>query len=177
VALLVVVYAVSEWGIRWLQAPWSYEALGPTLTGSWEGPLRARLGQDYRLYVELGYRDPGRRWRLREDNIEGHGWVCNRHGDVFEVNVGGKANRAGDHLTLRLSHVDPVRSGLWTDLEGAWTGSALTFPAARNPFLPDGRFVQIRTVSSSDPDDSFGPIELRKADRASFLAACGRLGG
>jgi hypothetical protein len=125
--------------------------------------------------MALEYRDPGRRWRMNEDNLTGRGSICNRHGDVFDVDVRGDASRSGDRLTLHLSHVDPARSGLWTELGGGWTGPTLAFGSARNPFLPDGTFVQVRTVSSADPDDSFGPAELRRADRASFLAACGRL--
>lgn len=45
-----------EVGCRVLEAPWLFGAGGrPTLTGTWEGARHARLGTEYRLYVDLAY--------------------------------------------------------------------------------------------------------------------------
>lgn len=51
----------------------------------------------------------------------------------------------------------------------------LTLRPHKNPFDPDGTFRTVRPVSSADPDDSFGPAQLRKATAAEFAAACRRL--
>jgi hypothetical protein len=46
-----------------------------------------------------------------------------------------------------------------------------------DPFQPDGTYQAVRTVSTDDPDNSFGTSELLGADRAAFEAACRRLVG
>ena len=69
----------------------------------------------------------------------------------------------GNHFTYR------------TTAAGAWDGTTLTLAARTNPFMPDGSFVFPRTVSTADPDDSFEPAQLRKADLAAFEGACQRL--
>jgi hypothetical protein len=175
VALLVGVVAFGEWGMRWLMAPWSYAALGPTLTGTWEGPLRARLGSEYRVFLDLEYRAPGRRSRLIYSRLVGRGWICTRRGEVYEYEVDGSANRSGNQVEIGLEYVDPVQSALGNRLEGGWNGETLTLRPLTNPFMPDGSFVLHRGISSSDPDDSFASAELRKSDRATFLSNCGRL--
>lgn len=175
VVLLFGVFAIDEWGIRWYQSPWSYAALGPTLTGTWEGTLRARLGSEYRLFLDLRYRHQGRRLTRFDSNVTGQGWLCSRTGDVYEYAVDGTASRSGDTVQLTLDNPDPARSALNLSIDGSWNGETITLRPTRNPFQPDGTFLLNRSISTADPDDSFGPAELRNGDRAAFLAACGRL--
>jgi hypothetical protein len=175
-AFVGVVFLAGTWGIRWGVAPWSFPSLGPTLTGTWDGPLKANLGAQYRIYLDLTYRDaPGR--SLMKSTLMGQARICNRHGDVYEYTVGGGASRSGDTVEIGLSFVDPVRSALGNTLRGGWDGQTLTLQPLTNPFMPDGTFLLHRTVSTDDPDDSFGPASLHKSDAASFLIACGRLTG
>lgn len=175
VALLLGVLVVDQWGFRWWRAPWSYEAVGPTLTGSWEGPLRAHQGAEYRLLLSLGYQYHDQHLLWGESNLTGAAWLCTPRGEVHEYAVDGHASRSGDAVEIDLAYGDPRLSGLGFDLVGSWDGQVLTLRPSENPFQPDGSFQASRTVSTSDPDDSFGTAELRKSDRASFLVACGRL--
>jgi hypothetical protein len=175
-ALVGVIFFVGTWGIQWMRAPWSIASLGPTLTGVWEGPLRANLGAEYRLYLDLQYRDL--RGRIyAESTLTGQGRICTRTGDVYEYTLDGEASRSGDSVELRLSYVDAAPSELSTHLEGAWNGQTLTLRPRSNPFMPDGSFQPNRSITSTAPDDSIQPGELRKSDPASFLIACGRLAG
>jgi hypothetical protein len=127
------------------------------------------------VLLELAYREPGQRWRIGESNLTGRGWLCTRQGQVYDYSLVGEASRSGDRVKIEMTYGDPVRSALGNRLNGAWASPVLTLRPERNPFQPDGTFVQNRPVSTSDPDDSFDAAELRKGSQASFLAACGRL--
>lgn len=175
-ALVGVIYFAGTVGMQWLRAPWSFASLGPTLTGNWEGPLRAKLGAEYRMYLEMSYRE-GRGRSSFWDTLTGRGRICNRHGEVFEYELDGGASRSGDQVEIHLAFVDPVRSALGNRLEGSWDGRTLTLRPTTNPFMPDGTFQLRRAISPADPDDSFQPGQLRKSDAATFLVACGRLAG
>ena len=175
VALITVVIAIDQWGVRWWQAPWSYAALGPTLTGTWEGALQAGQGTEYRLYLELEYRHHGRRLRRGESNLTGRGLLCSRAGGVSDYDVNGDASRSGESIWLSLDAPDRAQSGRDMTLRGSWDGSTLTLRPSFNPFRPDGTFVPNPPVTPNAPDDGFAPAALQKHDRASFLAACGRL--
>jgi hypothetical protein len=177
VLLLAAVYVLDGWGMRWLRAPWSYPSLGPTLTGLWDAPLRARQGAEYRLLLELAYRDTGVRVRDWDHTLVGRAVLCTRTGDVYEYTVDGDANRSGDTMSLLLVYPDGTRSALGNRLEGAWQGDTLTLTPANNPFQPDGSFLLDRRVSTADPDDSFETAQFRRADRSDFLIACARLTG
>lgn len=175
-ALVGVIFFVGTWGMQWMRAPWSFPALGPTLTGVWEGPLRANLGAEYRLYLDLQYRDL--RGRIyASSTLTGEGRICTRTGDVYQYTLDGEASRSGDRVELRMSFVDPVRSELGTQLEGSWDGRTLTLRPLTNPFRPDGAFQPNRPRSAADPDDSIRAGGLQKSDAASLLIACGRLSG
>ena len=90
--------------------------------------------------------------------------------------VTGAADRSGDIKQLWLEYGDPKLSALNFRLSGAWRPGALALTVPRhNPFLPDGRFVFPRTVSSADPDDYFAPATLTARDRATFDAICQRV--
>lgn len=176
VLVLAGVYAADAWGIRWLRAPWSYAALGPTLTGTWAAPVTARLGAEYRILLDLAYRQEERiRSGFWDHTLTGHAWICTSTGDVHEYALDGDANRSGDSIVVRLTYPDPSQSALDNRLEGGWHADTLTLRPLRNPFQPDGSFVLNRTVSTADPDDSFGTGQFRRSDRQSFMAACGRL--
>jgi hypothetical protein len=174
VLLIGIVFAADQWGLRWLRAPWSFAALGPTLTGVWEGPLRARRGAEYRILLSLEYAASGQR-TSSELNLTGTGQICTARDDLYEYDLDGEASRSGDSIRVLLTYVDPVRSALGNRLEGSWSGQTLTLRPLANPFQPDGTFVLNRSLSSADPDDSFEPAELRKSDLPTFLAACARM--
>ncbi|MCC7371465.1 MAG: hypothetical protein IT306_23805 [Chloroflexi bacterium] len=157
-AFVGVLYLAGTYGGRWVWAPWSMPALGPTLTGVWEGPLRAEQGAEYRLYVELSYRDGGVRLS-GASTLTGRARICNRAGELFEYSVDGEASRSGDRVELRLTFADPARRALGTVLDGSWSGQSLTLRPTANPFA----------------DDGFVPAELHRAEPAAFLIGCGRL--
>jgi len=173
-ALVGVIYVAASWGMQWFRAPWSMAVLGPTLTGYWDGPLRARQGAEYRILLDLQYREFQGRNDTRS-NLTGQARICSRHGDGHQYTLDGEATRTGDHVEIRLSPTDPARGELGNTLEGAWNGQTLTLQPRSNPFMPDGTVRPGRTLSSLDGDDLFGPAELRKSDTASFLIACARL--
>jgi hypothetical protein len=162
----------STWVIRWFDAPWSIAALGPTLTGTWEGPLQARQGAQYRLSVTLDYEEAGRH---SSTNVRGTGRICNRYGQTFELLLRGRVNRDGDRFKLTLPKADDAQDGPSLTLDGHWSGDELTVKPTANPFLADGTFQAVRTISTNDPDDSFIPSALRRADHATFEAACREL--
>jgi hypothetical protein len=173
-AFVGVLYFAGAWGMQWLRAPWSLSALGPTLTGVWEGPLQSKLGASYRLYLDLRYRSLQGRLDS-SSNLTGQARICTRTGTVYEFTVDGEASRSGDQIELRLTYADPAQSALRMELAGRWNGQTLALQPLRNPFMPDGTFVNHRTVSSTDPDDGFQLAALQPGDAPSFLIACGRL--
>ena len=183
VALLLVALAavgvVFEQGRRLLLAPWSFGE--PTLTGAWEGPLRANLGAEYRLFLDLDYYGPmrwgsgTRRRRGFPDNLKGTARLCTPRAEAFAYEVSGDAHGQAGDVKLSLEYGDPRLSVLDLNLAGAWGGRTLTLRPHKNPFDPDGTFRPGRPINSAAPDDSFGPAELRKATPADFEAACRRL--
>ena len=87
-----------------------------------------------------------------------------------------RRGRSGEIKQLWLEYGDPKLSALNFRLSGAWRPGALALTVPRhNPFLPDGRFVFPRTVSSADPDDYFALATLTARDRATFDAICQRV--
>lgn len=156
---------------RWIDAPWSYAALGPTLTGPWEGPLQARQGTSYRLYLDIAYERVGR----SATNLRGSARVCSRNGGTFNLGLRGSANRSGNRIELVLYPPDD-RPAPTIPLIGGWDGQALTLRATDNPFQRDGTYQTVRTVSTSAPEDGFGITFLRASDLARFEAACRALG-
>ena len=161
----------STWMIRWFDAPWSIAALGPTLTGNWEGPIQARLGAHYRLLLTFEYVEAGR----SSINLRGQGRIRNRDGETFELSLRGRANRAGSRLMLTLPKADDVHPGPSLTLEGHWDGQKLTVRPTSNPFMTDGTYRAVRTVNTNDLDDSFTPSDLHPGDSAAFEAGCRQL--
>jgi hypothetical protein len=162
-----------------LYAPWALDLDGgPTLEGSWEGTLRARLGAEYRLSLTMQHRDrDGRRRRTRQvTTIEGSARLCAPTGRLYEYTLLGGADDAGEQLRLTLTYPDPSQSALGLRLEARWSEGApdvlRIVSVATNPFLPDGTFQQVRSIGSSDPDDSFLPAELRRTTGSSEAASC-----
>jgi hypothetical protein len=177
--------AAGVWGLpaafRVVMAPWSIGIGGrDTLVGTWSGSLRARQGAEYGLYLDLAYRE--RRVGHRRGgggaraNLAGRAVLCTPVGQRFEYAVSGSAGRSGDIEQLWLEYGDPKLSALNFRMSGAWRQGALTLTVPRhNPFLPDGRFVVPRAVSSDDPDDYFAPATLTARDRATFETICQRI--
>jgi hypothetical protein len=158
-----------------MEAPWSVGTGGrPTLTGTWEGQLEARRGARYRLFLDLRYsgRDPGQ-GAVGRDNLEGSAQLCTPTGERWEYALGGVADRAAENVKLRLMFADPERSALNLPLSGRWHGDRFAVEVTDNPFQQDGSFRPGPRVSSSeDPDDSFLPTLLEKADLSAFESAC-----
>ena len=164
-----------------IYAPWALNLDGgPSLEGSWEGTLRARQGAEYRLSLTMQHHDrDGRRRRTRQETtIEGSARLCAPTGTVYEYTLSGGADDAGEQLRLVLTYPDPAQSALGLRLEARWSeGAADTLrivSVANNPFLPDGTFQLVRSISSSDPDDSFQPAELRRIAAPYAADSCPR---
>lgn len=181
VVLLVVVVFGVEFVSRVLFAPWSIGVLGrDTMTGSWVGEMRAQQGAVYGLSLDLEYksRDVGGRRGAgigRSTNLEGNATLCTPTGERFDYDVSGHANRSGNVEILWLEYGDPSLSALNLRMSGGWRAPELTLTPDANPFLPDGRFVSTRTLSSDDPDDSFAPAALTKGDTGAFEDICQRV--
>jgi hypothetical protein len=178
--LIVFVLALQE-GYRRFTAPWSYG--NPSLTGTWHGPLQARLGARYHLLMEIEYYEQSRSGRRRSRagrssrNLEGTAKLCSPKGATFDYELSGQADRDARDIRLIIEYVDPSQSALDLPLNGAWAGQTLSVRTDKNPFDPDGSFRPVRSVSSADPDNSFAPIELRKGNLADFETACRQLAG
>lgn len=173
------ILVVAAWGLptlyRVVMEPWSVG--WNTLVGTWSGSLRAKQGAEYGLYLDLEYRGRRKGRGGGRTNLTGRAVLCTRLGQRFEYTVTGSVSRSGHIESLRLEYGDPSLSALDFRMTGAWRPGALTLtvPPRDNPFLPDGRFVRSRTVSSDDPDDSFAPATLTTRDRAAFEAICQRI--
>lgn len=166
---------------KMIYAPWALNLDGgPTLEGSWEGTLRARQGAEYRLSLTMQHHDrDGRRRRTRQETtIEGSARLCAPTGAVYEYTLTGGADDAGQQLRLTLTYPDPVQSALGLRLEANWSEAAADIlrivSVPTNPFLPDGTFQVVRSVSSGDPDDSFQPAELRRLTAGVGTPSCPR---
>ena len=183
VALILAVAFGGEALYRQITAPWSRGQEGrDTLTGPWAGALRARQGAEYGLWLDLEYRSASGRGSRRRNrgggtrpNLEGSATLCTPRGERYEYEVSGEANRDGVVRVLWLEYGDPSLSALNLQLSGAWRDRALQITTNKNPFLPDGSFVAVRSVSSADPDDSFAPVTLTARDRGAFEATCQRI--
>ncbi|MGE3912329.1 MAG: hypothetical protein AB7K36_23410 [Chloroflexota bacterium] len=173
-AIIGVIAFALTFGLQWVRAPWSMSALGPTLTGVWEGPLQAAQGAEYRLFLDLRYR--GIQGRISASTLNGVARICTRQGTVYEYLVEGQATHAGDSIALHLSYVDPAQSDLNTQVTGSWTGDVLTVRPLSNPFQPDGSFAAGQPAGNADTD-AFKSATLHRADAATYLMACGRLAG
>jgi hypothetical protein len=177
-AFFIIVLGFEE-GKRRFTAPWSYG--DPALTGAWHGAMQARLGARYHVLIELEYYEPNRTGRRRNrsrgssQNIAGTAKLCSPRGEIFDYDLDGQADRDARDVRLLIEYGDPSQSALNMQLNGAWVGQALTLRSNKNPFDPDGSFRPVKPVSSSDPDDSFAQMELRKGSLAEFEAACRQL--
>ena len=180
--LVLLLWASSqalEFGDKVIYAPWALHwGGGPTLEGTWEGPLHARLGAEYRLLLVLDYHYVQEvQGPSRGSTIEGRGRLCTAGGEIYDYpSLSGDADRAGQQLRLSLSYRDPSLSQLGFGLQAAWSGDTLQLArVSDNPFQPNGSFLPHRIVSTADPDDNFQPTELRRARAADFEAECRRL--
>lgn len=177
--------AIVAMDVAWrvVEAPWSFGSGGrPTLTGRWEGPRRAALGREYRLYLELSHASSvsaGAESYVLSDNLQGEARLCSPTGDVWVYRVTGRANRAGDVIRLSFrTTVDTPPMPAPGEVQASWDGGGqLTVAGGYNPLMPDGSFMPSRIVSSADPDDSFVPATLVRADRDVFERACRQLRG
>jgi hypothetical protein len=170
---------------RLLFAPWSISVGGrETLTGPWAGSLKTRRGAEYGLLLALEYKErPGPSYRsgggaLGNTNIQGRATLCTPKGERYEYEISGKADPMGGIEDLWLEYGDPRLSGLGLQLTGAWRDGGLHLTTTKDPFLPDGRLLAARTLSSADPidpDDYFAPATLTERDGAAFEATCQRI--
>ncbi len=181
VVLIIAVAFGAEFVSRILFAPWSIGVLGrDTMTGSWVGEMRAQQGAVYGLFLDLDYKSRGVGGRRgsnagQTSNLEGHAILCTPTGERFDYAVSGHANRSGNVETLWLEYGDPSLSALNLRLSGRWRATELSLTPDANPFLPDGRFVSTRALSSADPDDSFAPAVLTKGGSDEFEDICQRV--
>jgi hypothetical protein len=191
VAILLGLAAVLTPISALLFAPWAIDwGGGPTLTGTWVGPLRSTWGSAYHLYVELDWEPP--RGRTSRATLTGTAWVCTRADAEFRLDVRGDADRAAHDVDLDLEARDSrYRESL--PLRGAWHGDTLRLSAFTSPFGPEGELRGNRsTVSSSTTDkdgrfvalyptglapnqvpaDSFPDVTLRKGGEDEYRAGC-----
>lgn len=178
IVLLVVVVFGLDFISRVLFAPWTIGLFGrDTMTGNWVGEMRAQQGAGYGLFLDLDYKSPGigRRsnsGRSSTTNLVGRASLCTPTGERFDYEVSGYASRSGKVERLRLEYGDPSLSALNLRMSGSWDAPELSLTPETNPFLPDGRFLTTRVLSSDDPDDSFAPAILTKGSENTFEDLC-----
>jgi hypothetical protein len=196
IILLVAVVAVLRPISALLFAPWAIGIDGgPTLTGTWVGPMRSKWGSEYYLYLDLGWEPP--RGRTPRARLTGEAWICNRAGKEFRLEVSGDADRQAQNVRIDAEARDSqYRESL--PLRGAWNRDTLQLTAFTSPFGPEGELRGSRsTVSSSTSDaagrfvelyptglgpdqvpaDSFPDLTLHKGDSADYRAQCRTIGG
>lgn len=174
-ALIVFGGVILPEAIKVVTAPWAVTWLpGPKLAGTWDGPLRARQGSEYRVFLDLRYADE-REQNLFDNNLAGTARVCTRHGQTYEYGVSGGVNAFSQRVKIGLGYGDPRLSGLGFALVGRWEGAPLRLTASDNPFDPDGIYRHGSPRSTADPDDSFLPTELTPGSLADFETSCRRI--
>lgn len=177
IALVVAVAFGARLVGQVLWASWSIGWFGrDTLTGSWVGTMHAKRGAQFGLFLDLDYkaratRNNRSRYGRSRPNLEGVATICTPSGERYDYTVSGFATPLGTVEKLYIEYDDPKLSALNLRLSGEWQPPVLRLESETNPFLPDGRFVSNRVLSSDDPDDSFAPIELKKGS-IDELAAC-----
>ncbi|MGE3272964.1 MAG: hypothetical protein AB7P40_29800 [Chloroflexota bacterium] len=159
-----------------LFAPWAVTWLpGPKLVGSWRGPLHARQGAEYHVYLDLDIAAAGRSLRTDSNSLAGTARICAPGGQTYQYAVSGGVRLFTSVAELHLTFVDPKQSGLDFDLRGTWDADALYVTASKNPFDPDGIYRHGSPRSTADPDDSFERVTLQHATLADFERACRQL--
>jgi hypothetical protein len=198
ILLLLVAAFLLERVNQILFAPWAMAPDGgPTLTGTWVGPLRSQWGPEYYLSLDLQWKPPsfrgsrGVRSRSRA-NLTGEARICNQAGKEFRLAVSGGADRDAQDVRVDAeARESQYRESL--PLRGAWHGETLELSAFTTPFGPEGELRGGRaTVSSSTtdaagrfvelypsdlkpdqvPSGRFPEITLRKGDDAAFRTGC-----
>jgi hypothetical protein len=197
VAILAGLQAVLTPISQLLFAPWSLGlGGGPTLTGTWVGPLRSKWGSEYYLHLDLAWDPPrlssSRNSRSSGGDLTGTARICNRSGKEFAMAVGGDANRSASDVRIDVeARASRYRESL--PLRGAWHGDTLDLSAFTTPFGPEGELRGARsTVTSTTtdqagrlvelyptgltpdqvPGDSFPQVKLRKGGEAEYRAGC-----
>lgn len=173
--LIVAFFAVDE-GFKAATAPWAVSWMpGPKLVGTWEGPLQARQGAKYRVFLDLRYADERRPSRTGDNNLAGSARVCTQTGATLDYTIYGGISAFTQVANIGLTYGDPKLSGLGFGLKGPWNGAPLRLTASDNPFDPDGVYRRETPSSTADPDDSFLPVELTAASLADFERGCREL--
>lgn len=206
VAILAGLLAILTPISAFISAPWSLGlGGGPTMTGTWVGPLRSKWGSEYHLHLDLAWEPPslrssrgGRSGRgSSRGDLTGTARICNRAGKEFRMEVSGDADRSASDVRIDLeARTSQYRESL--PLRGAWDGDTLQLSAFTSPFGPEGELRGSRsTVSSSTtdqagrfvelyptdltadqvPGDRFPEVTLRKGGEAEFRAGCQAIQG
>jgi hypothetical protein len=179
VVLVVGISLGAQFVGRVLYASWSIGWFGrDTLTGSWIGTMRAKRGAEFGFFLHLDYKAREGSYRRshvsgKTANLEGRATICTPAGERYDYSVTGYASPFGTVEKLWVEYADPKLSALNLRLSGEWRPPALHLQSEANPFLPDGRFVPTRVLSSDDPDDSLAPFDLTRGTLEE-LDACRR---
>jgi hypothetical protein len=179
--LLVAVVAVLRPISALLFAPWAIGIDGgPTLTGTWVGPMRSKWGSEYYIYLDLGWEPP--RGRTPRARLTGEAWICNRAGKEFRLEVSGDADRQAQNVRIDAEARDSrYRESL--PLRGAWNRDTLRLTAFTSPFGPEGELRGSRSTVSSSTSDAAGrflelyptgPARIRCQPIASRTSPCTR---
>lgn len=171
--IAVVVVIVVAFGVRFVSqalfASWSIGLFGHnTLTGDWIGPMRAKQGAVFGVFLHLDYKPREgstrrtRRSGSRTSNLLGQATICTPTGQRYDYAVSGFASPFGVVEALYFEFADPKLSALNLRLAGEWRPPTLQLQPDANPFLPDGRFVANRVLRGDDPDDSIAAFDLSR---------------
>ena len=170
--IFVVGYALDQALNAFIFAPWAYGVLGrQTLTGDWNGTLRAHSGVSYAVHLELNRSSQALTGRLAPD-IDGHVSWCTRSGGSTTSTLSGTSDRSASDVTLYVQEPPHPRPGLRPSrLQGAWHGTTLLLNVL---FLfYDGHAY---VMSNSFPDEHNAvSLTLHKSGYAVYRDACARL--
>jgi hypothetical protein len=179
-------------GMQWLgeridrqRFPWGYaDSGGPTLAGTWVGPIRTGSGKRLAMLVEMALA-PLDRGRNRSSPIirtprshwlEGRALVCAAPGRIQHFTVEGKPQdtRTGSPFALAFVTADsPSVDGLApSHLRGRWTGGD-SLQLVMDLYLRRG---QAAITNSADPDTGPDtPATLKRGTESEFNSLCSRL--
>jgi hypothetical protein len=176
VALIIGALFFIENGVDYLlYAPWAYGWFGqPTLTGTWEGTVRADGGTPYVLYLQLD------RYRNRRNgtpyttfgraDIGGHVSWCAPSIRNATSSLYGNANRSASSIVLETQNLSHLPAGLFPiRFQGAWHRTTLALGVLFNRSTGRGYIT--------GGPNTVGPIRvtLHKKGYSAYQSACAHM--
>jgi hypothetical protein len=183
--VILVLAAISYWGIIAVFAPWAFYLGGKFhITPYWQGwgKLHAKSG-DYLLFLRIEPTSRGSRMYL-ETNLSGTAYVCTPRGENITLKMSGgmrkHLNLSTDGEAIHLGmHYWPWNANFVTDyspsiaLRGHWQNPNLVMDdqgSIAKAFLPDGSVYHGHDRNPTSPE--VVPVTFVEGSCRDFSAAC-----